>query len=129
MTTEGRARLGAAGIGVSNLERSVDFYTRVFGMRSLFTLHLPDMDEVILGFKDQQAGLVLMQHKDPAGHDYAATGGKLVFYVADPSAVAAAVRDDGLDVVREPTPVPELGDAIVGFVRDPDGHLLELLQA
>jgi lactoylglutathione lyase len=121
--------LGAAGIGVSDLERSVDFYTRIFGMRTLMKLPLPDMDEVILGFKGQATAVVLMQHHDRSGHDYPNTGGKLAFYVEDPVAVAAAIRAEGLEIVREPTPVPELGDVVVGFAKDPDGHLLELLQA
>ena len=127
--SEPRPRLAAAGVGVTDLERSVDFYTRIFSMRVLMRLPLPDMDEVILGFKGQATALVLMQHHDASGHDYAATGGKLAFYVTDPSAVAEAIRAEGLEIVREPTPVPELGDAVVGFARDPDGHLLELLQA
>lgn len=73
--------------------------------------------------------LVLMCHHDRGGHDYTATGGKLVFYVTDPAGVADQIRAEGLEIVREPTPVPELGNAVVGFAKDPDGHLLELLQA
>lgn len=113
---------------MTDLSRSVDFYTRIFGLRSVMELSLPDMDEVILA-AGREAAVVLMCHHDRAGHDYATTGGKLVFYVADPTAVAEAIRSEGLEIVREPTPVPELGDAVVGFARDPDGHLLELLQA
>jgi predicted enzyme related to lactoylglutathione lyase len=71
--------LGALGIGVSDLDRSVDFYTRVLGMQRLMTFTLPYMDEV-------------------------------------------------LEVTREPTPVPELGDAVVGLAKDPDGYVIELLQ-
>lgn len=127
--SEPRPRLGAAGVGVTDLDRSVDFYTRVFGMRTVMKLSLPDMDEVVLGLPGGDTGLVLMQHHDRSGHDYASTGGKLVFYVTDPTAVAAEMRSQGLEVVREPAPVPELGDVVVGFAKDPDGHLLELLQA
>lgn len=129
MADEPRPRLGAAGIGVTDLARSVDFYTRQFGMRKAMDFSLPDMDEAVLVFRGQQTGLVLMAHHDQTGHDYAATGGKLVFYVEDPAAVAASIRDDGCEIVREPAPVPELGDAVVGFAKDPDGHLIELLQA
>ena len=124
-----RPRLGAAGIGVRDLERSVDFYTRIFGMKVLMKLPLPDMDEVIVGFEGASTAVVLMQHHDPSGHDYASTGGKLAFYVPDQVAVAEAIRAEGLEIVREPTPVPELGGVLIGFAKDPDGHLLELLQA
>lgn len=30
--------------------------------------------------------------------------------------------------MREPTPIPWLGGAVVGFAKDPDGYLVELLQ-
>jgi hypothetical protein len=53
---------------------------------------------------------------------------KVVVYVDDPPVVAAAIRAEGLEVTREPTPVPELGDAVVGLARDPDGYVIELLQ-
>ena len=124
-----RARLGAFGIPVADLERSVDFYTRVVGMRSIFTLALPDMDEVILGFPGSRAALVLMCHTDGSTPTPGDRLLKVVLYVPDPTAFAAAIRAEGLEIVREPEVVPELGDAVVGFGRDPDGHLLEILQA
>jgi lactoylglutathione lyase len=123
-----RPRLGAAGIGVRDLERSVDFYTRILGMKVLMKLPLPDMDEVIVGFEGASTAVVLMQHHDPSGHDYTNTGGKLAFYLPDPVAVAEAIRAEGLEIVREPTPVRELGGVVIGFAKDPDGHLLELIQ-
>jgi lactoylglutathione lyase len=129
MATERRDRFGAAGIGVSDLARSVDFYTRVIGMRKLTTLKLPDMDEVILGFSSRQTALVLMHYTDGSNPRYDGNPGKLVFSFADPHAAADRIRAEGLEIVREVTPVPELGDALVGFGRDPDGILLELLQA
>ena len=35
---------------------------------------------------------------------------------------------EGLEITREPTPIPELGDAVVGLAKDPDGYVIELLQ-
>jgi lactoylglutathione lyase len=129
MTDEPRPRFGAAGIGVTDLARSTEFYQRVFGPTTLMTFALPDMDETVLGFGGRGAAVVLMQHTDGVERDLANTGGKLVFYVPDPAAVAAAIRAEGCEIVREPAPVPELRDAVVGFGMDPDGHLIEILQA
>ena len=129
MATTARDRFGAAGIGVSDLDRSVDFYTRVIGMKELTKLRLPDMDEVILGFSTRQTALVLMHYTDGSDRNYHDNPGKLVFSFVDPFAAAERIRAEGLEIVREVTPVPELGDALVGFGRDPDGVLLELLQA
>ena len=39
--------LGAVGIGVSDLDRSVDFYSRVLGMQATQTFKLDYMDEVV----------------------------------------------------------------------------------
>jgi len=124
-----RARLGAAGIGVSDLQTSSDFYTSVFGLSFVTKLHLPTMDEIILAMDGRGAALVLMCHTDGVARDLANTGGKIVFYVVDPVATVELARDRGAGVVREATPVPEFDDAVIAFVEDPDGHLIEILQA
>lgn len=120
---------GAVGIGVADLQRSVAFYRDVLGMRELMTFDLPHMDEVVMGWGRRGASVVLMQYTD--GSDPVTTDlpVKLVLYVDDPVMVAAAIRDAGFPIEREPEPVPSLGNAVVGFAKDPDGYLLELLQA
>lgn len=121
--------LGAMGIGVSDLARSVDFYTRVLGMETLTTMTLPHMDEVILGYdRSRGPALVLMHHTDGSDPSCNNLPVKVVVYVADPAGLADAIRAEGLDIVREPAPVPELGGAVVGFAKDPDGYMVEILQ-
>lgn len=127
---QARSTLGAVGIGVRNLQRSADFYMRVLGMKPLQTFKLPHMDEIVLGLEGSRgSAIVLMHWTDGSERAYGTNAIKLVFYVPDPKAVAQRIRDEGLEVVREPAPVPTLGNAIVGFAKDPDGHLIELLQA
>jgi len=60
-------------------------------------------------------------------HDHEAT--KFVFHVPDPTAVAAAIRAAGGEVTQEPVVMKNFGNAMIGFAKDPDGYLLELLQA
>lgn len=128
--TAARSTLGAIGLGVRDLRRSADFYMRVLGMQQLQTFKLPYMDEIVLGLEGSRgSALVLMHWTDGSERAYGSNAIKLVFYVPDPKAVAQRVRDAGLEVVREPAPVPVLGNAVVGFAKDPDGHLIELLQA
>ncbi len=130
MPSTARSSFGAVGIGVTDLARSVDFYTRVLGMVQLQTFSLDDMDEVVVGFEGSRASAIVLMHwTDGSARTYQYDSMKLVFYVADPTAVAAAIREDGCEIVREPAPVPSFGDAVVGFAKDPDGYLLELLQA
>lgn len=45
------------------------------------------------------------------------------------TAIAAAIRADGCQIVLEPAAIPMLADAVVGFAKDPDGYLIELLQS
>ena len=91
--------LGAMGIGVSDLARSTDFYTRVLGMEQIGRLRLPEMDEIMLAY-DRARGpaLVLMHHTDGREVSYADLPVKVVVYVADPASTAAAIRADGLAV-------------------------------
>ena len=121
--------LGAMGIGVSDLDRSVDFYRRVLGMEQIGKLRLPEMDEVLLAYNASRGpALVLMHYTDGREVGDAHLPVKVVVYVSDPTALAAAIRAEGLEVTREPAPVPELGDAVVGFATDPDGYVVEILQ-
>lgn len=120
--------VGAAGIAVADLARSVDFYTRVAGMAELMKLRLPDMDEVIVGYPGSKGAAVVLMHYTDGSGPPTDLRGKLVLYVPDPAGFADAVAAEGLEVVRRPEPVPELGGTLVGFVKDPDGHTLELLQ-
>jgi lactoylglutathione lyase len=120
--------LGAVGIGVSDMARSVDFYSRVLGMTQTQTFKLDYMDEVVLAFEGRTA-VVLMHYTDGSARNYKDNPIKLVFYVTDPKAVSERIKADGLEIVREPTPIETLGGAIVGLAKDPDGYIIELLQA
>ena len=120
--------LGAVGIGVSDLARSVDFYTRVLGMKQLQTFKLDHMDEVVVAHESRTA-VVLMHWTDGSNPNYANLPIKLVFYVVDPPAVADRIKAEGLEIIRYPTALPSLGGAMVGLAKDPDGYVIELLQA
>jgi lactoylglutathione lyase len=120
--------LGATGIGVSDLKRSVDFYTRVLGMVETQTFKLPYMDEVVVAFPGRTA-VVLMHWTDGSARNYRDNPIKLVFYVTDPKAVTEKIRAEGLEITREPTPIETLGGAVVALAKDPDGYVIELLQA
>jgi lactoylglutathione lyase len=120
--------LGATGIGVSDLDRSVDFYTRVLGMKAMQTFKLPYMDEVVVAFEGRTA-VVLMHWTDGSARNYRDNPIKLVFYVTDPKAVTERIRAEGLEVLHECAPNPGMGGAVLGLAKDPDGYVIELLQA
>jgi lactoylglutathione lyase len=120
--------LGATGIGVSDLKRSAAFYCKVLGMKQMQTFKLDYMDEIVLGHEGRSA-VVLMHYTDGSARNYKDNPIKLVFYVTDPKAVAALIRAEGCEIVREPAPIESFGNAVVGLCKDPDGYVIELLQA
>ena len=122
--------VGALGLGVSDLKRSTDFYTRVLGMKQTQTFSLGYMDEVVVAWEGTRgSSLVLMHWTDSSKINYKDLPIKVVVYVADPKALADKIRAEGLEITREPAPVPTLGNAIVGLAKDPDGYVIEILQA
>ena len=120
------------GIGVSDLKKSVDFYTRVCGMKQVQTIKLDYMDETILAYSAdgsiaKGSRLVLMHWTDGSKRNYKDNPIKLVLGVPDAKAVADRIRAEGLEIVREPVQ-SKVSPNIVGFAKDPDGYLIELLQ-
>ena len=120
--------LGAVGIGVSDMDRSVDFYTRVVGMSVTQTFKIDYMDEVVLAFEGRTA-VVLMHYTDGSARNYKDNPVKLVFYVTDPKAVTERIRADGMEITREPAPIDTLGGTVIALAKDPDGYTVELIQA
>ncbi len=119
--------LSAVGIGVSDLEKSTDFYVNVMGMEKVRTYELSYMNEVLLRYPDGESYVVLMHWIDGSNPNYKDLPIKLVTRVKDPVALAAKIKAAGFEVTREPQPSEAVGGAIVGFAKDPDGYVLELL--
>lgn len=126
--------LGAVGIGVSDLARSQDFYTRILGMEKLRAYDLDNIEEIVLGFPDEapaaQRGpvIVLMKWRDGKTRNFSEDNVKLVFYVADPVALIERIRQFGGRIDREATPIDVLPGQIVGLARDPDNYVIEVLK-
>jgi lactoylglutathione lyase len=119
--------LSAVGIGVADLDRSLDFYCRVLGMQKTQTFSLPEMEEIVVAHEGRNA-VVLMHYTDGSTRNYRDNPVKLVFYVADAKARTEAIRAEGLAITREAEPIPAMGGAIIGMGKDPDGYVIELIQ-
>jgi catechol 2,3-dioxygenase-like lactoylglutathione lyase family enzyme len=120
--------LMAVGIGVSDLARSEDFYTRVLGMKVQQRITLPHMTEVILGYRGS-ASVVLMHWIDGSAPNYAGNPVKLVFTVPDAARLIGAIRAEGLAVTRDAIPAPGFNNMIIAMGQDPDGYVVEFIQA
>ena len=120
--------IGAVGIGVSDLQASAAFYKAALGMKETGTYKLAYMDEIVLAHEGRNA-VVLMHWTDGSPRNYRDAPIKLVFFVTDPTATAQRIRDAGGEVTMEPGPQASVNGAIVGFAKDPDGYVIELLPA
>ena len=120
--------LTAVGIGVADLDRSTRYYEEVLGMKKVRTFEVEDMDEVALVHEGGTAAILLMHYTDGSVRNYQDNPVKLVFFVADPAAIAAKVKAAGFEVTLEPAPLEIMGGAVVCLAKDPDGYTIELIQ-
>jgi len=113
-------------IRVTDLDRAVDFYSRVFGY-DVFIDNRPG--PTVIGLigglavelikTEAAAGTTAPERGAGLGHSCMAFG------VADIDAVHAALKAEGLTKTDAPE---QIGAVRVVFIRDPDGALLEFIQ-
>jgi lactoylglutathione lyase len=116
---------------VGDLERSIDFYTNVLGMRLLRRTDRPDQRYTLafVGYGDERANAVLeLTHNyGVSAYDVGTGYGHIAIAVPDAAAACAAVRQKGGSVTRDAGPVKG-GTTVIAFVQDPDGYKIELIQ-
>ena len=116
---------------VGNLQRSLDFYTRILGMKLLRTTDRPDQKYTLafVGFGDEGGGAVLeLTYNHGVDRYDVGTGfGHIAIAVPDAAAACAAVRAAGGTVTRDAGPVKG-GATVIAFVQDPDGYKIELIE-
>ena len=116
---------------VGDLQRSLDFYTRVLGMRSLRTTDRPEQKYTLafVGYDDEsaQAALELTYNYGVGRYDLGSGYGHVAIEVPDAAAACASVRKQGGRVTREAGPVKG-GSTVIAFVEDPDGYTIELIE-
>ncbi len=116
---------------VGNMQRSIDFYTKVMGMKLLTTTERPDQGYtlVFLGYEEDPKGAVLELTYNHGVESYEMGTAYGHIAVAVPNAVAAcaSVRAAGGTVTRDAGPVKG-GATVIAFVVDPDGYKIELIE-
>jgi lactoylglutathione lyase len=116
---------------VGNLDRSLDFYTNVLGMRLLRRQDYPDgkFTLAFVGYEDESEGAVLeLTHNwETETYDLGNAYGHIALEVDDAYATCDEVRARGGRVVREAGPMKH-GTTVIAFVEDPDGYKIEFIQ-
>lgn len=116
---------------VGDLQRSIDFYTKVLGMQLLRTSDNPEYQYTLafLGYgrNPEHAELELTYNYGVDKYDMGNAYGHIAISAEDIRAACDAVRANGGNVTREPGPVKG-GSTVIAFVTDPDGYKIELIE-
>ena len=120
---------------VGNLQRSIDFYTQVLGMKLLRTTERPDQkyDLAFVGYGNnpEHAEIELTYNYGVDRYELGSAFGHVAIGVPDVAATCEAVRGQaatlGGAITREAGPVKG-GTTIIAFITDPDGYKIELIQ-
>ncbi|MDH3582720.1 MAG: lactoylglutathione lyase [Phycisphaerae bacterium] len=115
---------------VIDLEKSIQFYTEIMGMKLLRRKDYPDgrFTLAFLGYGDESANTVLeLTHNwDTDAYELGDAYGHIAIEVEDVYAACEQIRTRGGTITREPGPMKH-GQTVLAFVEDPDGYKVELL--
>ncbi len=116
-------------IRVADLDSSIEFYTKVLGMKVLdrsenaeyrYTL-------VFVGYEQGGTTIELTYNWDTDKYEMGNAFGHLALGVENIYSACDKIKQLGGNVTREPGPVLG-GTTEIAFVKDPDGYAIELIQ-
>lgn len=116
---------------VGDLQRSIDFYTKVLGMSLLRKTENPEYQYTLAfvgyGSNPDHAELELTYNYGTDSYEMGTAYGHIAIGVDDAAKACADVRAAGGNVTREAGPVKG-GSTVIAFVQDPDGYKIELIE-
>ena len=116
---------------VGELQRSIDFYTQVLGMKLLRTTDRPEQKYSLafVGYdsEERSAVLELTYNYGVDRYDMGGAYGHVAIAIPDVKGACDRVRAAGGKVTREPGPVKG-GSSVIAFVEDPDGYKIEFIE-
>ena len=116
---------------VGDLDRALNFYIEVLGMRVLRRKDYPGgrFTNVFVGYGDEASAAVLeLTHNwDTRIYDLGSGYGHVAIEVDDVYKACEEVRKRGGKVTREAGPMKH-GTTVIAFVEDPDGYKIELIE-
>jgi lactoylglutathione lyase len=116
---------------VTNLEKSLAFYTDVLGMKLLRRKDYPagKFTLAFIGYQDEADGaaIELTYNWDVAAYDLGTAYGHIAIEVDDAYKACESVKLKGGKVIREAGPM-QGSTTILAFIEDPDGYKIEFIQ-
>lgn len=118
-------------IRVRDLEKSLDFYTRLLGMNLIRQKDYPSgrFTLAFVGYGDEAANTVIeLTHNWDQAEPYTIGSGfgHLAIGVPDIYGTCEVLAKEGVKIPRPPGPMKH-GGSVIAFVEDPDGYKIELI--
>jgi lactoylglutathione lyase len=121
-------------VRTSNMERSIDFYVRLIGLKLVSRREIPQNNAEIAFLQDPEgrgARLELTfyrKQKKFVQADYEErVFDHIAFDVTNLEKTVASMRKEGVTITDEPFKLGPTGP-LIAFIEDPDGTLIELIE-
>lgn len=119
-------------IRVLDIEKSIEFYTQIFGMKLLRKNDYPEgkFSLAFIGYGEEDTHTVIEltynwgrtePYEIGTGFGHIALGVNGIYDICE------ELRVQGANIVREPGPMKN-GTTEIAFIKDPDGYLIELIE-
>jgi lactoylglutathione lyase len=119
-------------IRVKDLDKSLDFYTRLMGMQLMRKRDFPGgkFTLAFLGYGEEESNTVVelthnWDQEEP--YELGSGFGHLAVGVPDIYATCERLEGEGVPIPRPAGPMKH-GGAVIAFVEDPDGYKIELVE-
>ena len=117
---------------VGDLDRSINFYTNVLGMKLLRKSENEEFEYTLafIGYAEESESAVieLTYNWGTSEYDLGNGYGHIAIGADDIYAACEEIRQTGGEIIREPGPVKG-GTVEIAFVKDPDGYSIELINS
>jgi lactoylglutathione lyase len=117
---------------VRDLDKSMDFYTRLLGMKELRRQDFPTGNFTLAfvgyGTEENDTVVELTHNWDQAeDYDHGSAFGHLAIAVPDIYGACEKLEAEGVSIPRPAGPMKH-GGAVIAFIEDPDGYKIELIE-
>ncbi|WP_028863146.1 lactoylglutathione lyase [Psychromonas aquimarina] len=115
---------------VADLQKSIDFYTKVLNMNLIRQSENNEYKYTLafLGYGDEADTTVLelTYNWDTSEYELGDAYGHIAIECDDIYATCETIKSMGGEITREAGPVKG-GSTVIAFVKDPDGYMIELI--
>jgi lactoylglutathione lyase len=116
---------------VNNLQESINFYDKFFGMKVLRQQDFPDgkFSLAFIGYGEEENNTVieLTHNWDTNNYEQGGAYGHIAIEVDNAYETCAKIKELGGNVLRDAGPMMH-GKTVIAFIEDPSGYKVELIQ-